>query len=1263
MNHIGTCNHPESYLTGSTVSSMIKRSKELGLPYFAVTDNGYMSCSLKAYSYAKKSDIKPILGIEIFFKDPNCPMALNTPSQNVKYFKLVIHALDQPAYQKLVKMCSNTQRTKMYIGDHKFYLWTWADLEDLSKFNVTVSNSNVEDIVTKHLLVNSASVGMQYYQRLLELFKDNFYPSIVPYKHNQYWSETVEVQLNGKKYYIPANDRIETDYFEQATAIELTRRGNKHKKLLYIYINKVRYKVAEPFQDIHGAKLINTFRDMPTGDIQTKANKFIMALAQKFGQAGKLLINNYAYYSEKEDKIVQNMRLGGEKQFQASQYICSTEDIKEYLITELGFTDKAIEKTVQNSYQWAERFKDFELKYSYRLPEVDGNPEQLLIDIIKKKGRMKWDNPQYVQQFREEFDLLTKNGVINLIPYFLPIEKIFDFYAKSGFLTGPARGSAGGFLISYLAGITHLDPIKYGLSSARFLTLDRIQQGNYPDIDADFESRTPLVGQDGNSGYLYKTYGKRVAQASTRTLLRIKSAILDANRFINGGKVDDLVAAFSKSLPNTPQGVNDNEYVFGYEDNEGTWHPGLLETNDDLQKYATERPKEWDIVKRALSLSRQNSRHACSYLIADCDIEDILPVFEIGGVNRVTQPEAKQCEEAKLIKYDFLVVQSLKDIRFALDYINAKKTNEPQCIGWQHPESGSYGCKQCDPEMFKEDGWTEESGDGCLEPICLHDQAANLICPKCNKTIKDCGTIETGYFLHNGTKTYIWDLPEDQNVFKMLGSGKTESVFQLNTQSVTPFVKRLQPKSILDCATITSLVRPGPLDFIDEKTGRNMAEEYVARNNGTSRGHLEILNQMLPETHGIIVFQEQVSRICRELAGMSVIDSENVRIAMGKKKKKLIDSLKPVFIEGATIKVGRDVATEIWSMMETFARYGFNKSHAVGYSVISYACAFLKYHYPLEWWAAVLSNAKDKEIKEVFYQYTRDMVLPPDINLSTEKMSIDYNLNKIRNKLSMIVGVGAKLANKIIEGRPYKSIQDFANKKVCGSAIARKLIHVGVLDSLFDPKDSLLVKMKKFEDAVIYRDYLEKLNSYDILDPKQVKLKEKYEKKGPAASKINDLYIGMTPLKDFQIKKSIFPTMNLDLTKIFLENYEGEIHITPQYPVICNNFGEEFPLLTGEQLQKIDETNITQYFRFCVLGYIINAEEFAYSNGSKKALKIVVDSSGYTSEKVLWPDYDTGILSYPPELKAGAVCCFFYYKKPDKPYTNIIRIQIKAESI
>lgn len=1215
MNHISPCNHPESALSGSTIESMIDRTKEIGLEYFAATDISSLSSIIRGYKYAKENDIKLIAGIEILFKDSHCEIIADTESSQIKYFKLLIHVKDQDAYQKIVKMTSDHTRKKVMIMGEKLPQFNWADLKEISKYNVTACTSNIEDMISKHLLVNRADLGVKYYQKLKEIFKENFYLSIIPYEYDKFWESMVEIELSGgQKVQIPAFDRIETDHFKNATAIELTRRGNRHKKITYIYINKIKYPVAYEFQEIKKATLLNNFQPMPSGDVQTKANKLVLALAAKFGDMDRVLINNYAYYSDKGDQVVQSMKLGEEERFAQLQHMRSLEDTKEYLINTLGIGEEQIQKLVKNSYDWAKNFDNFKLKYDYRLPDSGLEPEKQLIETIKKVGRMKWDNPIYVKQFREEFNLLTNNGKINLIPYFLPIVDVYDSYKKNGYLTGPARGSAGGFLISYLIGITHIDPIEYELSTSRFLTLDRVEQGNLPDIDCDLESRDHLVGKDGNGGFLFNKYGDKAAQVSTRTLLRIKSAILDANRSINKGKVEDKIQALAKSLPTTPQGVNDHDFVFGYEKDDGSHEKGLIDLSKDLKQYSEERPQEWDMVVRALSLSRQFSRHACAFVVADCPIQDIVAITEVGGVKRVTAPEAKYCEWAGLIKYDFLIVKAVKTIRVCLDYIN-KKNNQ-----------------------------------------------------------KD---METGYFSHNGEKTFVWKLPVEKEVFEMLWRGETETVFQLNSNTATPLVMDIKPESVVDCAVITSLGRPGPLDFIDEATGRNMAEEYGFRKRGESKSKLPIMDEMLPETYGVLVFQEQVTKLATDLAGMNVIDAENVRIAVGKKKKKLIDSLKPIFIEGAAKKIGVEQATEVWDMMETFARYGFNKSHAVAYSVISYACAFFKRYYPLEWWAAVLSTSDSKKINEEFYKYVKDMILPPDINVSTEEISIDYRLGKIRSKLSMINGLGKKAADKIMDNRPYNSIEDFIKKGVAGPSLTTKLIHVGVLDSLFnhEKETTLLQKLQKYEDAAKKISWENRIKNYEdqidkeIDETKKEKLLNnlvKYRNKGPKKGEVDSQYIALTPKKDYLMKKSVFPTMNLDLNKVLLKDSKVKLIKGGRYSRVVDEYGRETPFISGEDLQRLDSMEVDGEVRVCCPAFVVNAEEFTYAGGSKKALKINLDCSGYISEKVLWADYDTGELIYPESLKKGCIAYFFFKRRMNSKgecFTNISKIVIEEEAI
>jgi DNA polymerase III alpha subunit len=274
--------------------------------------------------------------------------------------------------------------------------------------------------------------------------------------------------------------------------------------------------------------------------------------------------------------------------------------------------------------------------------------------------------------------------------------------------------------------------------------------------------------------------------------------------------------------------------------------------------------------------------------------------------------------------------------------------------------------------------------------------------------------------------------------------------------------------------------------------------------------------------------------------------------------------------------------------------------------------------------------------------------------------------------------IGAKAAEKIISKRPYSSIEDFARKKACGYNMTKKLIHVGALDSLFQPGESLINKIAKYETAIKLIEFEEKLKAYDEKiaefekagDQKSVdrtyNLKLKAHEKGPAEPFVDDFYASLKfkHKLDFLVKKSIFPTMNLDLVSVLKKDSKRKILSgNGKYDLIMDKYGKDVVLVSGEHLQQIDAVDVERDAKFCVPGYVMSTEVFTYQGGARKALKMIIDSSGYVSEKVLWPDYNTGELTYPETLKEGCIAYFVYTKKPGKPYTNIFEIIVEEESI
>ena len=1201
-NFVTPNSHPASFLTGSTLEAMVDKMSELNTGYYTCTDNGYLTDTFKAYNYAKKKELKPILGCELYIVPSNSKIYEGTRSQKIKYFTITLHAKNQSSYQYLVKKISEKDRQTIKILEHEYPTFNWDDLEDFSTKDFTAVIGGPQCIVAKNLLVDEKEVAKKVFNKLLSLFKDDLYSSILPMEFDKKWITSSNFTFsNGQSVSLDSNILAETDFTTtyRISLEEVVEKPERHKVLKRIYVNGIGYNVNKTITSAQNHKEFKSIGK----DIFKEYNDLIYFLSKENNV--KILINDYSYFAHKDDQLVQNLKLGEEVRIYTNNFIKSTEEASSYLRN--FYSEEDIQQFVNNSYEWANKFNNFELKYDYRLVKEGNNSLQNTMELIKKIGRFDINNPEHKKRLKHEIDVIHDNGVIDLLPYFFPISKALNYYIDNGRVVGPARGSGGGSFLMYCMGITQVNPLKYGLYFSRFLTLGRIQKGTLPDVDVDLPDRELLVS---SGGFLDTFYRDRWSQISTRTLMKLKSAIRDVNRF-KKGKVEEEIETFAKNLEAAPQGVSDKDFVFGYEDN-----PGLIERDRKLRDYIERRPEEWEIVNKTLGIPRQHGRHASAFIISDIPINDIIPTMKVSDSENITQYEAKEVEAAGLIKYDFLVVKCLNDIELAIKNIN--------------------------DEYFYNRG---------------------------NK-----GGFESGHFFHKGDTVYIWDLPEEQEVFNMLAEGKTETIFQLNTVSVTPFVQSMKPQSVEDCAVVTSLVRPGPLEFIDERTGRNMAEEYVERRNGRSKGEISILNELVPETYGIMVYQEQITYICKELTGWDDEKAEDVRIAVGKKQAKKIDELRPQFIEAAA-KLGRvdsSTAEIVWAMIEKFGRYGFNKSHAVAYSMIAYACAYLKHHYPLEWWAAVLSNAEEKEITEVLWPHVKDILSPPDINLSNEEMVIDYSTGTIRNKLSVLKGLGVKVANSIIEGRPYTDIYDFVKKEKINPSLARNLIHVGVMDSLLPKNINLMEKMQRFEDALSAWEYKKKMHEksngeldldlelQDFIEKAKIHpLTKKCRHKIPEG-KIDLKYAFMNPVKDYIFKKSTFPAMPIKLYDAIKNGTKNvKIIVSNNISYVIDNRHREVRLINGKTFQNIKnmphQPNSTQEISFCIAAYVVESKEFSYQGGAKKALKMIIDIDGYIEELVHWPDYTTGILKYPSNLKKNSVVFLFMKRKMNKEkyHTNI----------
>ena len=291
---------------------------------------------------------------------------------------------------------------------------------------------------------------------------------------------------------------------------------------------------------------------------------------------------------------------------------------------------------------------------------------------------------------------------------------------------------------------------------------------------------------------------------------------------------------------------------------------------------------------------------------------------------------------------------------------------------------------------------------------------------------------------------------DDDLTYKLYQQGRTIGTFQFESPGMQKYLRELKPTVFEDLIAMNALYRPGPMDYIPS---------FIARKNGQEPITYDIpcMEKYLKDTYGITVYQEQVMLLSRQLANFTRGQSDALRKAMGKKKKKIVDQMKPLFLEGGQ-KNGHDpkVLEKIWADWEKFASYAFNKSHATCYSWVAYQTAYLKAHYPAEYMAALMTR-RHSDIGEItkLMEECKSMNIPtlgPDVNESYVQFGVNKN-GEIRFGLSAIKGMGAGAAAAIVREReangPYKDIYDFA-ERVSLKDVNRKAFESLALSGGFD---------------------------------------------------------------------------------------------------------------------------------------------------------------------------------------------------------------------
>ncbi len=708
----------------------------------------------------------------------------------------------------------------------------------------------------------------------------------------------------------------------------------------------------------------------PNLEYQEEVNKKLVQFSRDLGVP--LVATNDIHYFKKEDDEVQDILLclqNKKKKEDKDRMNMLGEDFSMKSNKEMAEAFPDNPEAIENTLKIAEKC-NVEIKLGetqlpvFEVPDSHNEETYLrswCLEGLERKYGQKYEEIDQEKKDRLDFELSVINNM-GWPSYFLIVADFVVWAKKREIVVGPGRGSAAGSFVSYLLGITNIDPLKYGLLFERFLNPERVSM---PDIDLDFAD----TRRDEVIDYVEKKYGKdKVSQIITFGTMAARAAARDVGRVLGYSydycdKLAKMIPMFSK-VEDALRDVEELKEIY----NKDPYAKQLLE-----------------YTKKIEGVARHASTHACGVLITKNPLTDYTPLQYASSSDKsiVSQYSLHPVEDLGLLKMDFLGLKNLTIIESAINII--KKTK----------------------------------GD-----------------------VVDVDQIPL----------------DDQKTLELFQKGKTTGVFQFESSGMKRYLKELMPSQFEDVIAMVALYRPGPMEWIpDYIKGKHGKKEI-------SYLHPK-LKPILDKTYGVALYQEQVMKMAQELAGFSMGEADILRKAVGKKIPELLAEQKEKFIEGCVKNgINKDLAEKIFSFIEPFAGYGFNRSHAACYALIGYQTAYLKAHWPAEFMAALLTaDQQNTDRIAIEIEECKNMgmeVLPPDINESFDSFTVtvsEENKDLIRFGLNAIKNVGENIVKVIIEERkdngPYKDVFDFLQRvtdKDLNKKSLESLIKSGCFDRLED---------------------------------------------------------------------------------------------------------------------------------------------------------------------------------------------------------------------
>lgn len=762
--------------------------------------------------------------------------------------------------------------------------------------------------------------------------------------------------------------------------------------------------------------------------------------------------------------------------------------------------------------------------------EGETDEEKLAFEDLKQKAiaglirRRKQDNKVYIDRLKEELGVI---GHLKFVNYFLTYSKVMELLGDK-MLLGPGRGSAAGSLLSYVLGITQIDPIQHELLFERFLS--RKKKG-LPDIDSDVSDR------DEANKLLTDFFGQEnIVPVSNFTQLQMRSLIKDLCKlegvpFEEANEYTRVIETEAKNEAKKEPGFDAALWELTYEE--------AKEKSPTFNSFLEKYPQFDSSIQVLLKEFRGISRHAGGVIITENAFGN-MPVIKSGGVLQTPWPEGlnyRHLESLGFLKFDILGLGTLRMIESTVRKILKKE-----------------GHKYVTFEMVKQ--WYYDH---------LHPD---------NNKMDDVDVYDHVYW-----------------------QGNYAGVFQFVNPPVQRFVAEMKPRSITDLAAATSLFRPGPLSI--------QADQHYLANRRNPKGirYLHpLLEEVLGDTCGLIVFQEQLQLIYHKLAGVPLEETDDVRKAFTKKEASNRevaaaerDRLREDFATRclAANNIPNETSYAIFDDMEKYVKYSFNKSHAVSYATVSYQSAWLLKYYPDEWVTSYIDYSTVDKGKIVGKEDPKAIALSEAQNLGYKIGRADINYSErefaVRGKtlipsFASVKYCGASVTDEIFKNRPYTTLESLMftdngqwkhskfNKRALGV-----LVKIGALDSL-----ELVGPGKTFENY-------KQLHHVVVDGSDSVKRACARKRNNNYQETVDSLVEEAKTMKDWSLREKI------DFSREFTGSVDNSLIITPEI--------EEY--LTKSKLRSVDDWSEERP----TVWMVVISSQVAKTKSGKNYLKCTIHGS------------------------------------------------------